>query len=64
MKKIFLSIREHSQVVVYDWSDPVDTDEVVEDLEGLNFDYYGAYESQQADWRLVNETEATLERLR
>ena len=51
-------------MVVYDWSEPVDTDEVVEDLEGLNFDYYGAYESQQADWRLVNETEATLERLR
>ncbi len=50
-----LQNRPHSHVLVYDWSTPGDTELVVEDIEKLNFDYYGQFEEPQKDWRLYNE---------
>ena len=50
-----LLFRDHSQVLVYDWSVPGDMEVVVEDMEDVNLDEYGLYEEQQADWRLHNE---------
>ena len=44
---------------MYDWSEPGETDVVVEDIEQLNLDYYGEYENAQSDWRFVNEEGAT-----
>ncbi len=51
-------LRSHSQVLAYDWSEPGDVESVVEDIERLNFDYYGMYEAQQKDWRFGLEEEA------
>ena len=48
-----------SQVLVYDWTEPGETEVVIEDIERLNFDYYGLYENQQSDWRLYNDEYAT-----
>ncbi len=47
-------------MLVYDWSEPGDTEIVVEDIEKLNFDYYGQFEEPQKDWRLYNEEYTTL----
>lgn len=57
-----LSLRDHSQVLVYDWSEPGDMEVVVEDVEAVNLDEYGLYEEQQADWRLYNEENANRKR--
>ena len=46
--------------MVYDWSEPGETEVVVEDLEELNFDLYGVHDVQQSDWRLPNEFEASI----
>ncbi len=51
-------------MLVYDWSEPGDTEIVVEDIEKLNFDYFGNYEEPQKDWRLYNEMYATIARLK
>lgn len=58
-----LLCRRHSQVLVYDWTEPGDSEIIVEDIERLNFDYYGQYEEQQKDWRLYNDEYATYRRL-
>ncbi|XP_059085115.1 NADH dehydrogenase [ubiquinone] 1 alpha subcomplex subunit 10, mitochondrial-like [Tigriopus californicus] len=60
MKNNYLQkARNHSQVLVYDWTVPGDIEVVVEDIEDLNFDYYGLHDEQQKDWRWFNEAEAT-----
>eukprot|EP00095_Tigriopus_kingsejongensis_P012124 maker-scaffold1286_size50552-snap-gene-0.5 protein:Tk12124 transcript:maker-scaffold1286_size50552-snap-gene-0.5-mRNA-1 annotation:"GI10455" len=65
MKNNYLKeAKSHSQVLVYDWTNPGDTEIVVEDIEDLNFDHYGLHDEQQSDWRWYNETEATALRLK
>ena len=65
MKRDYLmSIKDHSEVLVYDWSDGGDAEIVVEDIERINFDYFGQYEAKQKDWRLYNEGYALIYRLR
>lgn len=65
MKNNYLQkARDHSQVLVYDWTVPGDIEVVVEDIEDLNFDYYGLHDEQQSDWRWYNEAESTSLRIR
>jgi len=64
-KKDYLKgCQPHSHVLVYDWSEPGETEVVVEDIEGLNFDYWGAFDAPQKDWRLYNDEYATKYRMR
>lgn len=63
MKRYLKEAKVNSQVMVYDWSEPGETEVVVEDIEQLNFDYYGIHDEQQKDWRHYNEHEATNLRL-
>lgn len=56
------SSRDHSEVLVYDWSTPGDLDVVVEDLEKLNLDNLGMYDENQSDWRFGDETNAMIHR--
>lgn len=65
VKKNYLKkAREHSQVLVYDWSEPGETEVVVEDIERMNFDHYGLYDPQQSDWRFRDEDLPTALRVR
>ncbi len=50
--------REFSRVLVYDWSEPGDTEIVVEDIEALELDLIPAYDEQQRDWRFNTEETA------
>ena len=40
---------------MYDWSEPGETDIVVEDIENLNMENIDYYDDQQSDWRFYNE---------
>merc|ERR1711976_267141 len=56
MKREYLkNARQHSLVLVYDWSEKGDVEVVVEDIERLNFDIYEEFDDQQTDWRLPTE---------
>uniref|UniRef100_A0A4Y7M261 NADH dehydrogenase [ubiquinone] 1 alpha subcomplex subunit 10, mitochondrial n=1 Tax=Daphnia barbata TaxID=414587 RepID=A0A4Y7M261_9CRUS len=51
-KKDYLKdISTHAEVLVYDWKKPADTEIVVEDIERINFDQYGVYDTKMKDWR-------------
>uniref|UniRef100_A0A4Y7M3H7 NADH dehydrogenase [ubiquinone] 1 alpha subcomplex subunit 10, mitochondrial n=1 Tax=Daphnia dolichocephala TaxID=2282166 RepID=A0A4Y7M3H7_9CRUS len=51
-KKDYLKdISTHAEVLVYDWRKPADTEIVVEDIERINFDQYGVYDTKMKDWR-------------
>jgi hypothetical protein len=54
--------RRYCRVLVYDWSEPGDTEIVVEDIENLNMDNIDTYEDQQSDWRFFNEEVASIVR--
>lgn len=55
-KRNFLqSEQDKCHVLMYDWSEPGDTEVVVEDIERLNFDWFDMWDKQQQDWRLPNE---------
>lgn len=45
----------HSHVLTYDWTEPGDFEQVIEDIERLEFDDIGTYEEFQSDWRLYHE---------
>ncbi len=47
--------RPHTEVLSYDWSEPGETDIVIEDIEKVNLDYFGQFEAPQQDWRLFND---------
>lgn len=51
-KQNFLKEMEnHSELLVYDWSNFGDVEAVVEDLERINFDKYDQYDLKLRDWR-------------
>lgn len=61
MKRNYLKkMQRYCRVLVYDWSEPGDTEIVVEDIENLNMDNIDAYEDQQSDWRFFNEEVASI----
>jgi len=47
-----------SKVLVYDWSEGGDTEQVCEDIENLEMDLIACYDDQQRDWRFHNEVYA------
>lgn len=51
-KKSFLKdMSDHAEVLVYDWTTACDSEIVVEDIERLDFEKYGVYDSKMKDWR-------------
>ncbi|KAK7791763.1 hypothetical protein R5R35_012313 [Gryllus longicercus] len=48
-------ISQHSELLVYDWSDFGDVEVVIEDIERIDFDQYDKYELKLRDWRLADE---------
>jgi len=65
MKRQYLrEAQDHSEVLVYDWSEPGDLDVVVEDIEKLNFDHISLYDRDQGDWRFGDEVNATDARIK
>nr|CAG4646238.1 EOG090X05NZ [Macrothrix elegans] len=51
-KQDFLKdISSHAEVLIYDWSKSGDAEIIVEDIERLDIDKYGAYDTKMKDWR-------------
>ena len=44
----------HAEVLVYDWTQPGNSEIVVEDIERIDFDKYGVYDNKMKDWRRIN----------
>nr|CAG4649309.1 EOG090X05NZ [Scapholeberis mucronata]SVE93598.1 EOG090X05NZ [Scapholeberis mucronata] len=44
-----------SEVLIYDWAKGGSSDVVVEDIERIDFDKYGIYDTKMQHWRLPNE---------
>ncbi|KAL7647745.1 UNVERIFIED_CONTAM: hypothetical protein RMT77_001354 [Armadillidium vulgare] len=45
----------HAELLIYDNSEDVETEIVVEDIERVNLDDYGQHDPKMKDWRLVDE---------
>lgn len=57
-KQQFLKqISDHSELLVYDWSNGGDVEVVVEDVERIDFDRYTKHDKKLVDWRLDDEEE-------
>lgn len=57
-KQQFLKqISDHSELLVYDWSNGGDVEVVVEDVERIDFDRYTHHDKKLVDWRLDDEEE-------
>nr|CAG4641673.1 EOG090X05NZ [Eurycercus lamellatus] len=55
-KQTFLKdISTHADVLIYDWTEPGDSEIVVEDVERLDFDKYTVYDTKMEDWRRVDD---------
>ncbi|CRK98059.1 CLUMA_CG011428, isoform A [Clunio marinus] len=50
-------ITQHSELLVYDWSNGGETEVVVEDIERIDFDRYDQHDPKLKDWRLGNDWE-------
>lgn len=56
-KQQFLrEMKNHAEILVYDWSEEGDTEVVVEDIERVNFEF-GKNDPKMADWKLKDEWE-------
>lgn len=65
MKRNYLKkMQRYCRVLVYDWSEPGETDIVVEDIENLNMENIDYYDDQQLDWRFYTEEMASNVRYR
>lgn len=54
-QKYLKDISEHSELLVYDWSDGGDPEVVVEDIERIDFDSYDEQSPQMKDWVFEHE---------
>ncbi|GLV39911.1 NADH dehydrogenase (ubiquinone) 42 kDa subunit [Carabus blaptoides fortunei] len=62
-KQQFLkSISNHSELLVYDWSNGGDVEVVVEDIERIDFDRYTHHDIKLDDWRMDMEEDWALAR--
>jgi len=62
-KNTFLKeINNHSEVLVYDWSEVGDSEVVVEDIERVDFDQYDIYDLKLKDWRRLDKWDWNLQR--
>ncbi|CAB0008312.1 unnamed protein product [Nesidiocoris tenuis] len=48
--KYLPKISEHAELMIYDWGTPGDVEVVVEDIERLDLDQYGLYDTKMNDW--------------
>lgn len=44
-------ISQHAELLVYDWSEPGETEVIVEDIERIDFDRFDKHDPKMKDWR-------------
>jgi len=55
-KRTYLrEMSDHSELLIYDWSEPGDTEVIVEDIERIDFDCYTKHDKKLSDWRKAKE---------
>lgn len=57
--KYLKEISNHAELLVYDWTEPGDTEIVLEDIERIDFDSYEIHSPKMADWDFVDNNDAT-----
>lgn len=57
--KYLKDISTHAELLVYDWTEPGDTEIVLEDIERIDFDNYEMHTPKMDDWNFVDDSEAT-----
>lgn len=50
-------ISAHAELLMYDWSEPGETEVIVEDIERIDFDRFDKHDPKMKDWRFNNEWE-------
>jgi NADH dehydrogenase (ubiquinone) 1 alpha subcomplex subunit 10 len=48
-------ISQHAELLVYDWTEPGETEVIVEDIERIDFDRFDKHDPKMKDWRLPQE---------
>ncbi|XP_077282997.1 NADH dehydrogenase (ubiquinone) subunit ND-42 [Arctopsyche grandis] len=61
--KYLKDIGVHSELLVYDWTEPGDMDIVVEDMERIDFDKYTHHDKKLSDWNFINDQDMSDHRL-
>ncbi|GAB6023800.1 NADH dehydrogenase (Ubiquinone) 1 alpha subcomplex [Chamberlinius hualienensis] len=49
-------MEKHCEMLIYDWSEFGEVEEVVEDIERIDFYSYGKHDLKNKDWRLFNDS--------